>query len=156
MTPQETDRTQSTRGLQQTRESYRLRFLMKSGFSKQSDSKFQRVIFGSFSRVCCKFKKKGYLCSLEKVFCCLVWKYSRKASQFDEQAAFWIPFSGVKFDVANRSWFEFNLKPKGSKVLKTVSISHMEYRDSIRFGVRRSITYLFNICRSLSLPRNGG
>lgn len=57
--PEKIDRAQSTRGFQQTRESYRLRFLMKSGFSKHSGSKFQRTIFGIFSRVCWKLKKKG-------------------------------------------------------------------------------------------------
>jgi len=41
---------------------------MKSGFSKHSDSKFQRVMFGSFSTVCWKLKKKGLLSSLGKFF----------------------------------------------------------------------------------------
>lgn len=38
--------TQSKRGFQQARESYRLRFLMKSGFSKHADS--TKISTGNF------------------------------------------------------------------------------------------------------------
>lgn len=46
LTPWKTDGAQSKRGFQQARESYRLRFLMKSGFSKHADS--TKISTGNF------------------------------------------------------------------------------------------------------------
>jgi len=108
------------RSVQQTRVSYRLRFLMKSGFSKRSDSKFLRVMFGRFSAKCWKQREKELLCSLKNFFG-LLWKYSRKTSQFDEQTVLWRQFSCM-VNVANGRDDNLIWNRKVRK-LKTVSIS---------------------------------